>query len=387
MGTAVMPTTTTPAAAPESAPIVPTMASVMEKLTAPNPAYQAAPEPVVVLQPPTPDGQPAPAAPEGAAAPVQPQATDLEEVSGDEPAPGDDPNPTPEAPEPPSDQPPPQFEVPDGSTFRVKGADGKYTNLPENVGHIEIEMRTKDGQSKTYVKSLPELVSMARRGIGSEQVIERTRAEAEAVKADAEQALTLNQSFTELMHEVFADESGEAWQRRREEFLQLTSPEARAERAETALQQRDRLDREAKQQHAAQTWYATEVEPAIAQAWKSSPDVSDEAKVGKLNILTNHLLENGVVPPSRRGEFAEIVAGPFNEWVQQEQARFVGFRTATQREQQAAVAAKRAAQDAVNQAGRAMAPVGRAAPDVPVRAKPKNINEALDYVIRGPAGR
>lgn len=357
-----------PAPPPLAAPSAPrSLEEVMASLTAPNPAYPGEEEPKVVIQPPKEE-----AAPEGVADQEQPQATDLEEV------PGDDPATTPETATEPEPEPEPtevpQFEAPDGSVFRIKGPDGKYTNLPDTMGHVEFEMRTKDGQVKTYVKSPAELVQMARRGIGSEQVIERT-------KAEAQQVQELNQSFIELMREVFSDESGDAWIKRRDEFLQMTSPEARAERAESALAARERMERETAAQQQAMTWYNGTVQPTLERAWEASPDVTDEAKLGKLNILTAHITVNGIVPPEHRDEFARIVAGPFAEWAKQEQSRVSARLTTAQQQQQKA--AQRTAQAQVNATARPMAPVGRAAPDVPARPKPKNINEALDFVIKG----
>lgn len=371
----VVPADAAPTPAPDAAPSAPrSVEDVMASLTAPNPEYPGE-APPVIIQPPS------DAAPEGAADAVQPEVTDSAEVPGDAPATDPETATTPESE--PETAPEPTFEAPDGSTFKVKGPDGKYTNIPTDLGRIEFAVKTPSGEVKTYAKSPGELVAMARRAVGSEQVIERVKSEAEMVRSEAEQAASLNQSFLDLMREVFSDDSGQSWAARREEFLQMTGPEARAQRAESELQRIRRETADAAAQQQGMQWYAQRVEPAVARAFNEAPDVSVEAKMGKLNLLTAHLTVNGVVPPENREAFADIVNGAFVAWTAQEQARMAEWKSLGQRKEQEAAEARRKAQQAVNQASRPMATAGRAAPDVPARPKPKNINQALDFVIKG----
>lgn len=367
---------TTPAAAP-AAPVAPTPAA-----PASEPEIRSVRDVIdsIVSRPPSVETPPS-AAPEGAAEPP----ADPGDASGDGAPAGE--TPTPEQPTPePTPTPPQEFEAADGSRFKVKGPDGKYTEIPGTLGHVEFTVEGKDGEAKTYTKSVGELVSLGRRAVALDRVVAQTKAETEQIRSEAEQQAQLAQGFIELMREVFADESGAAWEKRREEFLQLTSPEARAKRAEAELESfhRSRQAMDAEQQ--AIGWYQQAVQPVVTQVWTGAPDVSDEAKLGKINMLTAHLTVNGVVPPERRGEFAEIIAGPFAQWAKAEQARVGGMKAQqTAADTAATQAAQRAAQQKVNQAARGAAPVGHPAPDIPARAKPKTKAEAISFIARRPA--
>ncbi len=352
--------TPTPAA-PAAAPELRSVQDVLASLAMPSTAVPA--DGTESLESPAPTDA-APAAAPGTASPE----------GRDNPA---DPSPTPD-----ESAPPPEVVAADGTRFRVKGADGKYTNLPETLGHIEFTLAGEDGTAKTYVKSPAELVRMAQQSVAANRHAERVRGEAERLQQEAERAATLNAQFIDLMREVFTDESGASWQQRREEFLRMTGPEARAARAETQLHRVQQERIEAAEQARAYQWYQARIEPVVRQAFEGASNVPMEAKIGKLNLLTQHLTVNGVVPPEHREAFAEIVSGEFLAWTQQEEQRMAGLVGAAQQRQQETEAARRQAQATVNATARALAPVGRAAPDVPARAKPRNVNEALDFVAR-----
>lgn len=380
MSTTVTPEVAAPAAATPAAPAAP---APVAPAAAPEPKTVSQVMDSIVSRPPaTSEGSPeapaaAPAAPAGAATPPAKVEGEGTPKADEKPA-----EPTKEVPP----EVPLEFEAADGSRFKVKGSDGKYTGIPDNLGHIEFTVPGKNGEpDKTIVKPIGELVSLGRRAVALDRTVAQTKAELESVQGEAQEVAALNQSFVELMREVFSDETGEKWQARRDEFLQLTGPEARAKRAESELRTVRQQSAAQAEQAAAVGFYEARIAPQVAQAMQAAPDVAPETHIGKLNLLMAPLMVNGIVPRERHAELAELVEKQFVPWAKAEQARIAGVRPAAPAAvPPAPTADQRAAQEKVNQAARGVVPVGQPAPDLPVRPKPKNKEEAVAFIARRP---
>jgi hypothetical protein len=203
----------------------------------------------------------------------------------------------------------------------------------------------------------------------------------EAMQAELEAQRALNL-------EILNDES--AYLERRDQWSQLNAPEARLARMEQQ-QQQEYAQRRASEEQARTVGVITQyfeqnIKPVQEEILDGFPQVSLEAKLGRISIDTAPLMQNGVIPPQRLPEYAQYLAGPFRQWLQAEAAKVDQISAQREQQQQQQVRQQQQrAQQLVQQVGRQMAPTGRAGADVPPPApKPRTREEAKAMIIGRP---
>lgn len=282
-------------------------------------------------------------------------------------------------------EPPPEAVIGEGGNrIVVRTADGKFAAAPD----VKLEFQVGD---KMYMKSPAELVRMARDGVAGQQYRQE-------VQQFREQVPQLMQQFQSMQAELEAQRAlnleilndEQAYLRRQEEWNLLNSPQERLRRIEEEQQQQLVQSRAAaqaaQQQQVVTQYFLQELKPVQDEVMEGFPQVSIEAKLGKLTMDTLPLMRNGVIPPERLPEYRAYLAGPFKDWVQSEAAR-VDQMTAKQRaDLQASITQERQkAQRVVQSVGRQLAPNGSSAPDAPpAPRKPRNREEARAMIVNRP---
>jgi len=292
----------------------------------------------------------------------------------------------------PTGEPPAASVITDASgRIVVRAPDGKFAAAPE----VKLEFAIGE---KTYLKSPAELVRMARDGVAGQQYYQEVQQYRQQVPALVQQYEAMQQELEAqraLSLEMLHDEA--AYLRRRDEWSQLNTPEARLARIEQErqeeLQQRLQTEQQsraqqeqARQQQLVATYYLEELKPIQDELLDQYPEVPLEAKMGRMAIDTLPMMEHGVIPPNRLPEYKAYLAGPFRQWVQSEAAKIRGMTEAQQQQlQHAQRQAQQQAQRAVQTVGRQLAPTGRAGVDTPPPApKPRNREEAKAMIINRP---
>jgi hypothetical protein len=264
-----------------------------------------------------------------------------------------------------------------GNRVVVRTPDGKYAAAPD----VKLQFQVGD---KIYLKSPAELVRMARDGVAGQQFREEVKQYREAVPQLAQRLESMESELEAqraLNLELLTDES--RYLARREEWDRLNSPEERLRRIEAEREYefttRRAQQEEAQRRNVILSYYTQEVKPVQDDLLAGFPEVSLEAKMGRIALDTAPLLVNGIIPPERLPEYKAYLNGPFREWVQSEAAK--RSQAETQRRTQLDTE-RRKAQTVVQSVGRQLAPNGKAAPDAPPpRPKPRNREEAKQAIL------
>lgn len=271
--------------------------------------------------------------------------------------------------------------------LRFKGGDGQYSPIPEALASQKIEIEVG---GKTYVKDLAGIGRLAADGIANArhanenhqlrtQVIPQYEQQVGSMQGQLDALIALNR-------EILTDEGRYA--ARRQEFLALNSPEQRASRAETALEERDRREEERQQSQEHVTYYKANVLPVLTSVFTDSPTVSNEEVMGRISMDTQHLLRAGVVPPENYPQFVDYLTKTLAPWAKglhDKRSQTTPTRDTTT--QQADADRRRAAQLAITtDVGRALAPSAPAsAAPIPLAANtqspPRNRAEARRQIL------
>lgn len=321
------------------------------------------PEAVPAETPETPDSGAETASLEPPAAEGSPEAT----PEGD---------PAPEAGEPPAEA----VIGEGGNRVVVRSTDGKFAPAP----NVKLEFVVGD---KTYLKTPAELVRMARDGVAGQQFAQEVKEYREQIPQIVERFQAMEQELEAqraLNLELLSDET--RYITRKQEWDRLNSPEEKlrryeAEREQQLVTQRASLE-EARRRDQVFSYYSQEVKPVQDELMTQYPQVSLEAKLGRIHMDTAPLLVNGIIPPDRLPEYKAYLNGPFREWVKTEAAK----GEAADRQRQTLIEAeRRKAQQAIQQVGRKLAPAGKAGPDAPpAPPKPRNREEAKAMILNRP---
>lgn len=132
-----------------------------------------------------------------------------------------------------------------------------------------------------------------------------------------------------------------------QELEEFDAPEARAQRAETALAERDRQQqaaRERAERESRITQFATtQVAPTLDRIVGSSPLVSQDELLGRFMTDTAQWTVNGVIPPEHHNDVAEYLRTTFASFAAERQSHYAdrdaklkAETLKTQRERQAA---------------------------------------------------
>lgn len=276
--------------------------------------------------------------------------------------------------------------------FRVRDpATGQF--LPVGSYVYELAIRNPEtGEVGTYAKSPQELARMARDGIAGQRHFQRLQQiEREVIPQITRERDMIREQFeaqVALNREILGDE--ERYLARREQYLEDTGPDKRLARLEAQLNEERTNNQRAEQARQrtfeANRFYETRIQPVVSQAIAT---LSPELVLGRMNLDTAHLMVNGVVPPARWNELEAYVRGPFTDWVRKSQPAaapqngngHASGSTAT------TAAKQKTDQRAVNQAARAMQPVGAAGTEsAKPLPPPKNRQEALERILARPIG-
>jgi len=287
-----------------------------------------------------------------------------------------------EEPTPESGDPPPEAVIGEGGNrVVVRAADGKFAAAPD----VKLEFQVGD---KTYLKNPSELVRMAKDGVAGQQFYQEVQQFRTQVPQLLQQYQTVQQELEAqraLNLEILNDE--QAYLQRRDEWAHLNAPEQRLRRYEEQRQQemqsQQAAQEAAQRQQIVRQYYEQELMPVQEEVLNNFPQVTLEAKLGRISLDTAPLMQNGVIPPHRLPEYKAYLAGPFRDWVQSEAARVAQAQAAAQAQlNQSIRQGQQKAQQVVQSVGKQLAPTGRAGPDTPPPApKPRNREEAKMAII------
>lgn len=271
-----------------------------------------------------------------------------------------------------------------------RNADGTFKTKLDPSQKFDFAIRDQEtGETRSYSKTIPELMRMAKDGIWAQKVRTEVSSYREHVPRLQQHVSTLEQQLAdqqELNRELLtADDSVVI--RHREAYQSEMSPEKVAARENAELR---RTVEEIKAQtqrsqlaQRSQSFLTTRGLTAVIQDAESK--LGAEVVAGKLALATTPLMVNGVIPEKHWPALEAHIKGPFQQWVAAKAA------AATQQSREAALATKatadaqRKAQATVNDTTRTLIPVGRAAPDAPPEpTKPKNAQDAISRMVNRP---
>jgi hypothetical protein len=287
-----------------------------------------------------------------------------------------------------------------------RNADGTFKTQIDPTLKFDIKVRDKEtGETKTYTKTIPEVLRMAADGVWGQKVRDEVSYYRTNVPAWQESHATLTktteqlqadlQSQMELNRELLTADEALVVQRR-EEFAREMSPERELARLKAANAKKE-ADEKAQAEKARQTTeeqrtakvvqdFATaRLAPAVTKAEQLLG--SQRAK----EMIAYELIPfqvNGKVPPEKLMALEAHLNGPFMQRVQAEAAA----RSAPDPRIEAAEKARREtearAQVLANSVGRQISPVTSAANAGSDLTKPvpppKNVNEAIERIINKP---
>jgi hypothetical protein len=257
-----------------------------------------------------------------------------------------------------------------------QGAD--EVEIPNN---LKIKFKA-DGEDREV--DLPGVVRLAQMGYYNEQratEIKEFREQLPQIRESFESLQSENEMLTTAMQRILSGDE-EYLAQEQEEFLRASSPEARAERAERALEQERLRQRGAgAEQQAAQ--FVRSLVPEFETLQTVAPKVSFEEVVGKFNMLTAPLMVRGQIPPAKFREVERIIRSELRPWAEAQHARRVNAEKAT-----TAVATRATATAALakKQAARAVLPQGTHPTGAPPKAAKKyesagDIMDDLDDIV------
>lgn len=213
-------------------------------------------------------------------------------------------------------------EKPALTKFAVRDVEGDEVEAPE------IKLSFKANGKEYEDVPLDKVVLWAQMGVYNEQREE----EVTAAKYFVQQMKEQNTQVEGLARQLQADlvellEDETLYELARQEHFKHNSPEERARRAETQLQQRAEQERTAREQSQAQQYIATNIIPVVERLIETFPNIAEDEVMGRFNRLILPYLKNGVVPTQRLPEVKAVVERDLSAWAQQlEEARAVEKR-------------------------------------------------------------
>lgn len=294
----------------------------------------------------------------------------------------------------------------DDITLRAeRDANGQYKTKIDPSIKFDIAMRDPEtGEMRTYTKSIPEVLRMARDGVWGQKVKDEVKYYRENVSQWQESHQTLTQKAQQATQEAgtlrdqldaqmalnreLLTAPEEFVIQRREEFAQEMSPEKRLAKLEERLaRERDAsLQTQAQQQRAQQAdhFVQTRLAPVLqeAEAALGGNQYAKRLVAGQVALATTPLLVNGQLPPESWPKLEAYLRGEFQTWVRETASYYSSQRSATETLRKS----QQVAQAAVNSAGQLLRPVGQVngsmapAPQGP----PKDMNDAITRIINRP---
>lgn len=339
-------------------------------------AAPAAPasEPAAPATPPADPATPAP--PSG-----EPARDDKGRFTGTEaPAPAGDPA-TPDAPAKADAEPAPTApaKAKPITDFKVFDHEGDEVE----VGPIEVEFK---GNKEVKRLPLDHLVRLAQFGAYNKQLhdeVETARTQLPQMEQTVTELNAQLQAQQALNRRLLGDE--QFYAQSAEQYAKAQTPEARAERAERALRDRDARDR-GQAHHSQALVFLPKLEGALQGIVDANPEVSFEELWGRFTLRTQNMIVRGSIPPERYSELETLVSGDLRLWAQQLNDERTDRRT------QHASATDGAVKKAQEEAARAkklltrkIKPVGAPPESQTTAARPtkppETVQEAVDSVL------
>ncbi len=281
-----------------------------------------------------------------------------------------------------------------------RNADGTFKAKFDPTAKLDFEIIDKTtGEKKAYSKTLPEVVRLAKDGVALQAKVQTLTPEVEYYREHApkwaethdtqvRQLTDVQQQLADMaaLNRELLSAPDEVVIRHREEFAKANSPQERLDRLERERAEERRAAQAREQSQALATKAQTFVQSKLAAAIEDAKSVYDmDTIMGRLTRITQPLMVRGRIPPERWTALEQEIKGPFTQWVAEGRAKKAADEKRAADLAASTRSAQTAAQIAVNGAGSATAPVGRAAPDhAPAPQKPKNVKEAMDRLINRP---
>lgn len=284
-----------------------------------------------------------------------------------------------------------------------RNPDGTFKGKIDPSQKFDITMKDPEsGETRTYSKTLPEVLRMARDGVWGQKVkdeVQYYRTNVPEWEKNFSQLKEQHQSVTSQLSQLQEQlEAQMALNRelltapdelviqRREQFAHEQSPEQRLAKLEAQLRQeaeaRAVSAKQQEQARQAESFIQTRLAPVITDAEQAlgGTDFARRAVAGQIAIETQPLLVNGQLPPEVWPKVEAYLRGPFQQWVKQAAA---SLKPSVDPE--AVRKAQAVAQAAVNSAGQLLRPVGTpSASTAKPTTPPKNVNDAMSRIINRP---
>jgi hypothetical protein len=210
------------------------------------------------------------------------------------------------------------------SLFRIRGADGQFKSTPSSHDDkIEVAIRMPDGTVKSYDKTMPELVRMARDGVAGQRHAQELAALKPQYDAKmAEVTASLNAQIA-LNRSILEDEN--EYVRRAQQYAEQSSPEVQlaelTKRVQQSEEQNRRASESARLTQEMTAFHTQSVEPDVNRALQANIPLRDV--VGEIALNTDHLKgPDGRIPKEHWAAYATYLQGPFRTWAAQEAARY-----------------------------------------------------------------
>jgi hypothetical protein len=282
----------------------------------------------------------------------------------------------------------PPVELPEGLVAVPTVTEGLATEfvLRDEHGEIEVPALIVEYKANGRVRQdrLDQVVKLAQWGVYNQEREQKLQTEVQQQISQYEQALAEREAQMERM---LTDEDFR--ERVYESYLNETSPERRAERAEEAVENLRVQHQLESITSSGDQFYTNEVVPALQMIMKALPTVSSDELEAKLEMaLQAHaeLAPNGVpyVSPSRYDAIRKYIVEDLALWAQAAHVRRVQPAQAAKANAELE-RAQVEAQKAKRMVGQKLKPVGSAgaSSDRPkAAAKPSTVDDAVDSALQ-----
>lgn len=305
------------------------------------------------------------------------------------------------APTPEGEAPAPEADVPAATTatelleetpegeIKLRARDPETGQFAEMDTKRTYELSMKDkatGETKVYEKDLAGLMRLAKDGIGLQRMqseIQRSaneltyyREHAGKWEAQTKQLQDTASQYEALAKRLLLAPDHEVVAMREQYQQEMTPDKIAARQLQSLDAERQRLASE--REHFALQQQLDAFRSRVSSAISEAQQLAGEANAGwKLMQETAPFMVNGRIPPDRFDAVAQYITGPYLEWAKQ-QAKPAATTTETVRKLQ------QTNQKLVNQVGGAVRPVGRSGADVAPKTAPRNVNDAIDRILKRP---